>query len=328
MKTSLLGPATLLSIAACASAGQTSWEVLRDRGVSLQRQGRLEKARATYQEAYAVARSLDPGDPRRAHTLNCLCSVEHELDLRAEAERSCFRALSEAQSETQEARLNAFNSLHLLAVLKLESGQQAYARQLVDRMQKLFDTFAGERVRLQGFLLYDRAFLDLMADRLSSAEQEFLAAAQCFQESENDTHVLATALSHAGSVMIREHKYALAEKYVQESLDILIGRYGRNYPETVQDEVVLAQIRLQMGEPEEALPLLQHALVTAESAFGPNDAMVRYVLETQARAFRRLGRKAEARKIEQRATAIAKRLEDNNSGRYLVDAQTLASQRR
>ena len=99
---------------------------------------------------------------------------------------------------------------------------------------------------------------------------------------------------------------------------------GPDHPETVHNEVNLARIRLLTGKPVEALPLVERALATVESAFGPDDPRVGVVLETDADCLKRLGRKPEARRMQRRAAAIAKRTEEGNSGRYVVDVHAEA----
>lgn len=307
------------------AAAQTPWQNLMDDGTTLQRQGCKIEAKADYLDALALAQMFTSTDPRPASSLNHLCAVDYELGQLTEAEKFCSQALAQPDAATEESRLITFTSLHLSATVDLLSGRQTHARQMIERMQPLLDALSHQLTHFRGLLLYDTAFLDVVANRLPDAENRFLESIACFRKNEADSHSLATALTLLSGLLIFRHCFAQAENYTHEALAILTARYGADHPETILDYVNLARVYLLTRRTAEAEPLLEHALSIAEKSYGPDDPSVAIVAKPYADALKKLGQKAKARIMAERATNIFSRLRANNVSQYVVDVKSLTS---
>jgi hypothetical protein len=155
-------------------AAASSWDQAIARALASYRQGHYIEAEADYRAAEAIASAFEARDPRRVHTWNCLCSIYCQLGLPSEAESFCFRALAAGGGGAEEIRLNSFYSLHLLVATRLQSGQKARVRALMDRLESVAESLPELPAKFRGMLSYDRAFLDLLEGRLQVAEAGFL----------------------------------------------------------------------------------------------------------------------------------------------------------
>jgi hypothetical protein len=72
--------------------------------------------------------------------------------------------------------------------------------------------------------------------------------------------------------------------------------------------------------PAEAAALLRRALANADVAFGPTHAALKTLLHDHSRILRRLGRRREARDLEQRAEHISA----SGSASHTVDVRDLS----
>jgi tetratricopeptide (TPR) repeat protein len=304
-----------------------AWEQLMAAGTDLYRSGEYAAAREKFNESLILAKSFSRTDPRRVHTLNSLCNITQEFGRPEEAEKFCLSALREQTSDhvSPLVRLNNVNTLHLLIAIHLQTGRVRSAREFLKQYEEeLRNMGPAPPPKLVGILHYDQAFLDLLAGKLDAAERGFLKARDTFGTDPEHAKVLATTLSHLGSIAYRRKRHTDAETYTHQSISALTAIHGPGHPDIARDLHNLALVYLQTGRAAEAEPVLNRALHLIRSVYGEEADLIVTMSATYAKVLEKLGRKPEAKAVRQKAELIARNLELQRPGRYVVDVQSLA----
>jgi tetratricopeptide (TPR) repeat protein len=304
-----------------------AWEQLMSSGTDLYRSGDYTAAREKFNESLVLAKSFSRSDPRRVHTWNSLCNITQEFGRPEEAEKYCLSALREQTSDhvSPLVRLNNVNTLHLLIAIHLQMGRVRSAKEFLKQYEEeLRNMGPAPPAKLIGILHYDRAFLDLLAGKLDAAERGFLRARDTFGTEQEHAKVLATTLSHLGSIAYRRKRHAEAENYTHQSITAVTAIHGPNHPDIARDLHNLALIYLQTGRATEAEPVVSRALHLIRSMYGEEADLMVTMSATYAKVLDKLGRKPEAKAMRRKAEMIARNLELQRPGRYVVDVQSLA----
>jgi CHAT domain-containing protein len=102
----------------------------------------------------------------------------------------------------------------------------------------------------------------------NSALEEFEKASQMIVSSVGNNHInYAFVLSHIGKVYLAKENVEEAERYEREALKIYISNFGHKHPEVAECYNELASIKLNQKKHQEALDLLQKALIANSFAF-------------------------------------------------------------
>jgi len=305
-----------------------AWEQLMAEGTELYRSGDYTGAREKFNESLALAKTFSRNDPRRVHTWNSLCNITQEFGHPQEAEKFCLSALREQSGSDHVSplvRLNNVNTLHLLIAIHLQTGRVRSAQEFIKQYEEELRSMGpAPPAKLVGILHYDQAFLHLLAGKLDAAERGFLKARDTFGTDPEHAKVLATTLSHLGSIAYRRKRYADAEGYTHQSISAITAIHGPNHPDIARDLHNLVLVYLQTGRAAEAEPVINRALHLIRSVYGEEADLIVTMSATYAKVLDKLGRKPEAKAMRQKAEMIARNLELQRPGRYVVDVQSLA----
>jgi hypothetical protein len=82
-----------------------------------------------------------------------------------------------------------------------------------------------------------------------------------------------------------------------------------------------------VNRPPEAEPPAKLAVEITDQILGPQHPLLAAVLSTHAQALKRLNRKAEAKKLEERALEVTRAVKDTSLSRHVVDIHELGRPR-
>ena len=132
-------------------------------------------------------------------------------------------------------------------------------------------------------------------------------AQECAQliEQEHLTSFAARWLPYQTGIYLREQaRYAEAEAFFQQSLQIMEQVFGPDHPDVANSLIGLAVLYSEQGKYAEAEPLYQRALRIQEQTLGPDHPDVAYPLLNLASLYKEQGKYAEAEPLYQRCLHI------------------------
>ncbi|TDR22712.1 serine/threonine-protein kinase [Marinicella litoralis] len=100
---------------------------------------------------------------------------------------------------------------------------------------------------------------------------------------------LSQAHGNAGAVYYYQEKYELAIDELAQAAGILQGIFGPDHPETMNAKANLATILNATGNPEKALPILQHMYKVESKTLGKNHRSTLYTQQSLALTLAKMG---------------------------------------
>jgi hypothetical protein len=307
-----------------------TWEETMTTAAERYRAGDYSGAQSLYHRAFEAAKAFGRQDPRRIHTFNSLCGVTYEMGNTALAERYCQTVLRELPAQLDSAldRINRIHALHLLAAIQLQSRRLNSAARLLQRLESDFRSITDPPLKLHGILHYDFGFLEFMLGHLDSAEARFRKAADAFAQDPDDLNLHATTVSHLSALCIRRKRYAEAEVHATRAIELLTSRYGPSHPDIARDLHNLAMVYLSTERLNDAERALQRAIPLLESTLGNDASALGAMTTTYARVLTQMGRKREAKDMQDKAEVPIRHANATQPGRWVVDIQSLADPKR
>lgn len=193
----------------------------------------------------------------------------------------------------------------------MAEGQRALAARDYARAERIL---SAALVKARGFDRDDLR-LALTLSSLAQAHQgqrEFVAAEPLYVEAldivqrvRGPEHPDVAAILNNLGVLHRMHgQLPEAMQHLTRALDIKQQALGPSHPDVALTLMNLAQVYAARDDYEETLRLYRRSLDIYSQAFGETDARVAQVLDEYASLLRRLGRGAEADRLQARADAI------------------------
>jgi tetratricopeptide (TPR) repeat protein len=101
-----------------------------------------------------------------------------------------------------------------------------------------------------------------------------------------------------------QHDFAKSESILLRAVKIDETIYGHDGSDALLNLTALCSVYDQLGKPDKAAPCQAHLLAILEKQYGQDNPILVTTLTSEAQALRKLGRKEEAIKIEQRSKAL------------------------
>jgi tetratricopeptide (TPR) repeat protein len=138
-----------------------------------------------------------------------------------------------------------------------------------------------------------------------------------------DHPMLAAALGPLSSLLARSHRYEEALATTERSWHVLSGNPKVAEPDLLNTMSALGTLYALNGRPAEGEPYAKRSVERAEFIYGPDHPRLGWYLKAYADVLKRLGRQKDARKTEQRASAILQRNEELNPVQHTVNVNAL-----
>lgn len=185
-------------------------------------------------------------------------------------------------------------------------GKNVTAMELLDRGRKRLDSFDDRpleqaRLKLSIGKMYRKLGLYEKAEPLLKQAQAVLA------EKLGNTLDVADANLELAELYLANTKLEEAERLALDALAIRRAVMGNAHLTTAKDLVVLAEVRWQQGDRNEALRLGQEALTLRELTLPPEDPEIGMVLAQVGAYLDFMGQNSKARPINDRAVAILRK---------------------
>jgi tetratricopeptide (TPR) repeat protein len=230
--------------------------------------------------------------------LAALMSVSGRLD---EAERLADRSVRIFEKFYEPTDPVLVRPLQILALVRLETGKTARAREAVKRMLSIRISAPVDAALVHGIA----GTLLQIEDRKSEAEKEYFAAFRAWEEAgRGDSADAAAVLCSLASLYVVEHRLDEARR----ALDNVSGIYSRAKDVVPMDHIKFLDLRgvlhSRLGEWGIAADDLREALSMADRVPSVDLRVLRSILDNYSRVLRKTHHVREARAIEARAAAI------------------------
>lgn len=189
-----------------------------------------------------------------------------------------------------------------LATAYMEAGEYREAEEVLQEAQKTAWEL-GDGVR-RAELLNAWSALHTKLGQLAAAEAELQEARRMVVKLANPGDVLPTVLHNLAAVEMRTGRYAEALGNEREALHIFEKTLDPDLPTMIRGWASLASLQYVMGQAREARNSMEHAIASAERAYGPTHPMLADLLESEAIILDKLKLKKEAKLARKRARKI------------------------
>jgi tetratricopeptide (TPR) repeat protein len=212
---------------------------------------------------------------------------------------------SRALDAKVQAGATADNLLHLritLATAYLEAGEYRQMEAVLQDAQKTAWQLSDGASRAE--LLNAWSALHIKLGQLTAAESELQEARRMVVKLTNAGDVLPTVLHNLAAVEMRTGRYAEALGNEREALHIFEKTLAPDHPTMIRGWASLGSLQYTMGQAREARSSMEHALASAERAYGPTHPMLADLLESEAIILDKLKLKKDAKLARKRARRI------------------------
>ncbi len=298
-------------------------EPLGSLGMVLHRNGDYEAARKAYEEALSLGRrELGAEHPEVASMLQRVGNLLFDQGRFEESSTYSRQALAIREKVLGPEHHQVGSSLTSLGNALSELGRPAEALACYERALVLQRRAFGENSPAVGVTLNNIGNVYLNQRRFDRAEQQFRQVYEIRAKTLGPTHPsTALALHNRGVVLDKWGRSGEALPLFQKSLGISEGALGPEHPTVVETLLAIADAETHTGHPERALPPLERALRTVESAGLAADlgGRTRFALAAALRDTKRDPGRAKA--LAERAIAdFASLGKDGDSARKEVEA--------
>ncbi len=274
--------------------------------------GRLDEACDLYRRALAITAEVSGRDsPRFASQLSGLALAQWHLGNADSARTALERVVAIQRGTLAPDNLDLAWSLTTLAGFYAQGEQNARARALSEEALAVQERALGPNHTDVAETLDVLANLDRLEGRDAQAlalHQREVAIWEKAVGTENPTY--AMALEHLARDLASVGRLDEAIAAAEHSREVFARNFPANHRAVTKNQIILATLYRDAGQPARARPLLEAALATREREFG-NDS--RGVLEVEielGRTCQVQQRWAEARRHYERALGIAEKAED------------------
>lgn len=285
-------------------------------------EGRILRARGRYAEAENVFTALLRESEQQnresvfvATVLDNLAQAEQDLGNSVAAERLLTRSLAIVRDPSVEGHLGE---------VYLEEGRAREAEPLFRHVLEARRNAPQPDPENTAVALCDLAMVYKYRGKFSQAEALLRQALAILEENFGPDHpMLSVALCPLGSALAREGKYREALSVTERTWRILGQDPRVAEPDRINTMSTLGMLYSLTGQFREAEFYGKEAVAKAEAIYGPDHSRLGWHLANYAMILKRMGRKDEAKAVEQRSTAILARSEQANPVRHTVNVNAL-----
>ena len=303
--TSIIGLLTFASITAIAQNGSLDVPASA-RCIELNRialgqaaNGHLAEAESSF--ALAAASGDEAQGSCLGYVLSNLAALMSVSGRLAEAERLADRSVKALEKFYEPTDPVLVRPLQILALVRLETGKTARAREAVRRLQSIRISAPVDIALVHGIA----GTLLQIEGRKSEAEREYLAAFRAWEEAgRGDSADAAAILCSLASLYIEGRRLDEARR----TLDNVSGIYGRAKDVVPMDHIKFLDLRgvlrSRLGEWGLAADDLRDALSMADLQPSVDLRVLQSILNNYSQVLRKTHHGREARAIESRAAAL------------------------
>ncbi|RMG47017.1 MAG: CHAT domain-containing protein [Acidobacteria bacterium] len=271
--------------------------------------GEREAALGVYERCLAIReRRLQPGDPRLATIHRNIGLLQMELGRTEEAvshQQEALRIVRAAFGDRHPRTASAYDALSaaLLQAGRFDEAIEA-SRRGIDIAEAAGDGLAAAVAR--GNL----ATILMQLGRLADAQDLFERALAYFAaHPDHEPLARAQALNNSGLLLARLGDTSEGRRRIEQALAIRRRSLHPDDPAIAESMIALGHTHWFEGDLESAFRRYGEAARRLEAALGPDHRSLAQALYDQGLAARSMGRRREARRLIERATAIESRYE-------------------
>jgi serine/threonine-protein kinase len=269
--------------------------------------GKLEQAEKLVDSALEQRKKLFGADsPEVADTLVALATVRDAQARYDEAERLTRQSLEISKRHLVPSHPAIGKATALLGKILEDRGTYPAAIAVLEEAVRLQSASEGSRADLSATLseLANCHFYAGNLDTSESLNQKILAMDRELY-GERHPHI-ADDLINLGAIQYERGRFADAERYYRQGLDITQAFYGKDHPATSSALTMLGRGLVSEGKLDEAAGILEQALAIQEKAFGKVHPRVAGTLNELGKISQRRGKLDEAEAQLSRAADIYK----------------------
>jgi tetratricopeptide (TPR) repeat protein len=306
-----------------ANNGSTdSWDKFVELSKKFQSEGKLTQAR----EALLSAMNDASKSPTRlAYTYNQLGTLAQELGKYTEAER--YYRLAIQQWELVSKHPGIARTMNNLASVLYIVGKVEAADEYLHRAEVLQVAALGANHPETARLYQNRATLYLSLHQYKKAESSYRQALQIWEGGPAGYDLqIAGAARGLGLILRHTSRGREADLYDARAREIWERELSRGYT-SPELRAALAKVYLEAHEPLLAEPVLKEAILISDTELDPDYPFLGPILRLYAEVCRQTGRKAEARKMDQRAKEIESTCSQMCQAQQTITASDLLAER-
>jgi len=284
-------------------------------GRNLRAAGRYAEAENLFATLLKESEQLGPNSAFVSTVLDNLAEVEQDLGNFLAAERLLTRSLAILKDPTVEGHLGE-------VYLEERRGREAETlfRHVLATRQDAGHSDPADIAVAMG----DLAMAYKYEGKFGQAEALLRQALVILEERFGPDHpMLSSALGPLGVTLAREGKYREALSVTERTWQILRQDPRVAGPDLINTMSTLGMLYSLTGQFREAESYGKEAVAKAEAIYGPDHYRFGCHLANYAKILKRIGRKAEAKAVEQRSAAILARSEQANPVRHMVNVNAL-----
>jgi tetratricopeptide (TPR) repeat protein len=304
---SLASFATISLAATIAFAQSDNWQTLTDEGNEFRGSGHYMEAAAKYREALRLVEQPGTRSLKLASSLNALALVEDALGRSADAENGYRRALAIVEEVAGTTSLARSQVLVNLSGVYFRRGQVTKAESMLREAIVGYSTLGKPNGKEMAVAESCLAEVLLKKKDLEEAERLQVHSLSVFEKDRmQNGDQIAGGLNNLGVLRHYQGRDAEAVRIIEEAVAISEARTGGEHPALIYPLSNLGFLYASMARNHDAENALHRAVEIAEKRYGTAHPVYGTALMSYSVVIRKTGRKAEAKKLESRATAVLK----------------------
>jgi len=319
-----LGAALVAALAFGAAADTSSAATQLAEGRQLRAQGRYAEAREVVNAVLNDEQRVRPDSRFVAVILDELGMDENNLGNYRESEMAFNRSLAILHTSALDDPAATGARIHL-AELYLSERRAADADPLLRRAAAGLQSSAQPDCKALAAAYDDLAVACVMQRKHQEAET-LLRQAQALLEAElgPDHPMLANSLVPLAGLLLAEHRYSEAVVPAERAWhNLQSASAGVAEPDLATVLNVLSVVYFRAGHTAEAESYGRQCIARAEAVFGPQHPSLGLYLANYAAILKQMGRKSQAKGIQQRADAILAQNARDNSGGHTISVDAI-----
>jgi tetratricopeptide (TPR) repeat protein len=298
------------------------WEVALDSCIRLVETGDYAAAETGLLRVLGEAEESGAGDERLAQVLSWLGTVYKHQGRSFESQRCLQRALSLAEKRYGTNHPELFNHLNNLAVAHHDLGNYGKAESLYRRS---LDSAMEAGTAQVAMTLNNLAMLYSYKGNYTEAEILHRRALDTWEKTLGPLHPQTTVAWYSLGVLHRTRgDNAQARLRFEQALTTWEDTLGPQHMQLAGVLAYLADLDLAEEKYHDAENRILRALTIGEKLLGPAHPHVGRMMNLYASVLHKTGRKAEAKKLKNRAKALLARHASDNFTKHTVDFRSLA----
>jgi tetratricopeptide (TPR) repeat protein len=303
-----------------ASLCGEDWLRLYKTAYELQSHQRYGESAALYTSALKAAEGDGLEGLPVALCLSNLGYVRQQMGEVRVASRMYARALSIFERDLPAGDHRIFDTVLNLSNVHLASGETSRAEALIRRFLEQGKAQTPEE---RAALVEELGTIALERGDLADAEQMYRESLAAFLQNGSDKERIVVALGNLSVVCGRLGDIRRARDYIDRAQAVLASVSNPSPSVEVKTWATSAALLFREHRLYEADEQFQKVIARCERAFGSENYLLGYVLNSYARCLSEMNRKKEARQMERQAKTILDRFKVENRMGSTVDAKTV-----